>query len=501
MRKNILFLFLLPLFLGACNGWLDVKPEDEIDEKDLFETGTGYRHSLNGIYYGMADASLYGKHMTWGIVDALGQCYDYYQIGTVANSLNYGASNYAWTVDYFKTDVEAMWDNSYKIVANCNNLIQNIQHENPEKFAYKEKEKSMIWGEALAVRAAVQFDILRLFAPSPAMNPGNKVYVPYVSTYPSYISNQLTVDSCMNCIIRDLKDACDLLWKADSASSMSKAIRFESNSLDDNFFVDYYRGYRLNYYAATALLARACLYAQRTDEAYAYAKKLIDIRDENGYFEYDDSRISDGDIKFYSDVLWGLQSVDLLEYIGAYIDVSNPDPWYHQYLMVLNVEESFFGSDMSASGECNDLRFNHWIYALEGGDYRFVKYDKYGAEKNTEAQVSNYLVPMIRMSEVYYIAAEAIYKSNLDEAKEYLRRVKEGRGLTSGDVSMRQTNAATTNNFMEVLINDARREWLGEGQIFFMYKRLNTIIPGDGESIAIDDKIIAPIPDSETNLN
>ncbi|MFR1240373.1 MAG: hypothetical protein ACLSDJ_04280, partial [Butyricimonas faecihominis] len=126
MRKKILFLFLLPLFLGACNGWLDVKPEDEIDEKDLFETGTGYRHSLNGIYYGMADASLYGKHMTWGIVDALGQCYDYYQIGTVANSLNYGASNYAWTVDYFKTDVEAMWDNSYKIVANCNNLIQNI---------------------------------------------------------------------------------------------------------------------------------------------------------------------------------------------------------------------------------------------------------------------------------------------------------------------------------------------------------------------------------------
>ena len=53
------------------------------------------------------------------------------------------------------------------------------------------------------------------------------------------------------------------------------------------------------------------------------------------------------------------------------------------------------------------------------GEYRFSKYEKYDAD-NTAANISNYLVPLVRMSEVYYIAAEAIYKKNLDEAKGYL---------------------------------------------------------------------------------
>ena len=36
---------------------------------------------------------------------------------------------------------------------------------------------------------------------------------------------------------------------------------------------------------------------------------------------------------------------------------------------------------------------------------------------------------MFRMSEVYYIAAEAIYKKDLDKAKDYLKLVKKGRGV------------------------------------------------------------------------
>lgn len=42
----------------------------------------------------------------------------------------------------------------------------------------------MIWGEALALRAFIQFDMLRLFAASPAMNPGTTRYIPYISEYP-----------------------------------------------------------------------------------------------------------------------------------------------------------------------------------------------------------------------------------------------------------------------------------------------------------------------------
>lgn len=507
MKKyNLLFLLLISLVTVSCNEWLDVKPQDEIDEKDLFASGNGYRHLLNGIYFGMADKDLYGQELTWGIVDALAQCYDFTKTNSQVTGQmgQYGAAGYMWDNYQLKPAIETMWKNSYKIVANCNNLIQNIENEDPEKFYLKEREKSMIWGEALAVRAAIQLDMVRLFAASLSMDAKDreKAYIPYVSEYPSYISKRLTTDSCLSLVIRDLEDARDLLWKADSGQSFTASGRFTTGKIDETVFVNNKRGYRLNYYAATAILARACLYAQKTEKAYTYAKELIDYQDKTGSFSYDD-QTSYGDIKFYSDVLWGLESVDLIEYVNAINQLTNPEASSQTYMKVLNVKRSFFQEDL-IDKECNDLRFKYWMYDLGAGtDFRFTKYEKYDS-KDTEAKVSNYLVPMVRMSEMYYIAAEAIYKNKVDEAKGYIRKVKEGRGLESSDISMRTLEAANESNFMDVLINDARREWLGEGQIFFMYKRLNKMIPAksSGDFIPADaEHMIVPVPDSETNLN
>ena len=62
---------LLPL--GGCSNWLDVIPEDSVDEKDLFSTGEGYRNALNGVYRQMSQTSMYGQQMSWGFIDVLGQ--------------------------------------------------------------------------------------------------------------------------------------------------------------------------------------------------------------------------------------------------------------------------------------------------------------------------------------------------------------------------------------------------------------------------------------------
>lgn len=508
MRKyKLLFLLLISLSTISCDEWLDVKPQDEIDEKDLFATGEGYRHLLNGIYYGLSNSSLYGRELTWGIVDALGQCFDFDNTtsATAGWLSNYGASGYEWENYQLKPAIETMWENAYKMVANCNNLVQNIMNEDPEKFYYKEREKYEIWGEALALRAAIQLDVVRLFSASPAMSAErNKAYTPYVSEYPSYVSRRLTVDSCLSLVIRDLEDARPLLWKADSGKYFNASTRFSNNSMDEDLFVDYKRGYRLNYYAATAILARACLYAQKFEKAYTYAKEIIKYQDETNAFGFYD-RTYYGDKKFYNDVLWGLESLDLIEYINSINDLSNPDSWYQRYIAVANTRDNYFQDDMTSSGSSNDKRYKYWMTDCGDGEtFRFSKYEKYDTD-DTEAKISNYLVPMVRMSEVYYIAAEAIYKSDLEEAKEYLRRVKSGRGLRSSDASMQDLEAADEHSFMSILMNDARREWLGEGQTFFMYKRLGQGIPAidprDG-LIPIDvAHAIVPIPDSETNLN
>lgn len=238
MRKyRLLSLLFLTLFAYSCNSWLDVKPEDELDESDMFATGDGYRHALNGIYYGMSGQALYGEDLTWGLVDVLGRTYTTYSVYGGGNRaltmFYYGIYKNNWDNDLLKPEIESIWEKAYKMVANCNNLIQNISKEDPSKFAYKEREQKMIWGEALALRAFIQFDMLRLFAASPAMNPGTTKYIPYISEYPSYVSIPLTVDSCLNSAIRDLKVARELLWKADSATTFTAQRRFETTSSKD----------------------------------------------------------------------------------------------------------------------------------------------------------------------------------------------------------------------------------------------------------------------------
>lgn len=491
---------------------VDVKPGRRVDEKDLFETGIGYRHALNGVYFALGDIDLYGKHLSWGIVDALGQCYTYITAGNGAKEMHYGASLYDWDHQYMEPCIESIWKKTYNAVANCNNIIQNIANENPEKFDYKEREKSMIWGEALALRAYLQFDMLRLFAPAPSTNPGSRTFIPYVSEYPVYVSKALSVDSCLNNVIRDLKEAKDLVWEADSGRSCRTLNFWEGGQSDMGLFYESKRGFRLNYYAISAVLARVYMYAQQTENAYKEAKALIDFAEGNRVFEIDYYNMEYyGDFKSYADMLWGLEVVDLLDFETAVNTVDNSDN--PLYIGVAGAKINFWGDDIQSDSEetCNDLRFVNWVTHLDDyyGTYKFTKYAQRFATNNG-TQIGNTLVPMIRMSEMYYIAAEAIYKTDLAEAKEYLLTVKEGRGLSSSDQSVRNVNMANENNFLNILQNDARREWLGEGQIFYMYKRLNQNIPTvdqnnpkeeSYEEIKAEEKnFVIPVPNIETDL-
>ena len=101
---------------------------------------------------------------------------------------------------------------------------------------------------------------------------------------------------------------------------------------------------------------------------------------------------------------------------------------------------------------------------------------------------------MFRMSEVYYIAAEAIYKKDLDKAKDYLKLVKKGRGVED------DLGNVTETDFMDVLVNDAQREFLGEGQTFFMFKRLMRTMKGREEVQATEKNMVLPLPESESAI-
>ena len=77
MKMNrLLLICILPVLFSACDSWLNVQPEEQISEEEVFSTRSGYRNVLNGVYKSLSGINMYGREMTWGLMDVLDQCYN-----------------------------------------------------------------------------------------------------------------------------------------------------------------------------------------------------------------------------------------------------------------------------------------------------------------------------------------------------------------------------------------------------------------------------------------
>ena len=111
--------------------------------------------------------------------------------------------------------------------------------------------------------------------------------------------------------------------------------------------------------------------------------------------------------------------------------------------------------------------------------------------------VENPMIPVMRFSEICYILAEIAADDNkITDAIKYLTTVREARG------AYRTITAATRDAVMDEIILDARKDLMAEGQLFFMYKRLNiekvesSSRPGTYKNMR--DGYVLPVPTSES---
>lgn len=150
----------------------------------------------------MCDKSLYGRELTFDIVDMLA---GYYNI-QMYNHINWYEYSYAdptnsFAVSYCAGYIENFWNNIYAQIANINSLLETIDGN---KGVFSDDNYNLIKGEALGLRAYLHFDLLRLFAEAYSTGK-DKEAIPYVTKLTSSVTPLFTQEDAITMILEDLK--------------------------------------------------------------------------------------------------------------------------------------------------------------------------------------------------------------------------------------------------------------------------------------------------------
>lgn len=465
MKKYYILLLAVlgTLSVTSCSGWFDVIPRSSVYEEDLYKNETGYQQVLTGLYQTMGSSALYGREASFGLVDVVsGQ---YYIPRTRNNAYKY-ALQYNYEYADTKSVISSIWSTAYNGIANANELLRNASASSGAFNS--EQTRAIITGEALAVRAYLHFDLLRLFGMAPSVN-GDKPAIPYVTTLQKELTPQSTVKEGLQKVIADLLQADSLLAKTDPI--------VKGNPLpSDDYFARVNRPTHLNYYAVCALLARVYLYAGQPEEAGRWANKVIDA---NAFKWTSVTAVNNKDFVGTSELLFNLFIRDMQSSITPYFryDASNDNT---DYLLPIG-EQSY--KDLYLTGDRRAKAFQ-----LYQGAYLSQKYVVASGTSVTDTATVQNRIPMLRLSEVYYIAAEsAMDAGDITTAAKDLNTVRKNRGLSNRAM-------ATADAVRQELNNEYRREFVAEGQLFYYIKRLNQPNLIDTQ---FNVDFVFPLPDNE----
>ena len=472
--KSLVFGILICILFGSfgCESWLDVQPEDRVTDEQLFSDVQGFRTALNGIYVELSSGSLYGGDLLVDGVEVLAQRYDFSDNTSDISRL----CTYNYTTDYAKNKFEGVWEKAYSLIANCNKLLE---------YADKKQDiligdtRDLIIGETKALRAFLHFDLLRLFGPIYATNFSDES-IPYNVKYSISATSLLPANEVVEKILADLDEAEHLLKNVDPIIEFGP----QNSDSEDGLNYDTFRTQRLNYYAVKALKARVYLYAGNTEEAYKEAKAVVAVQEQ--WFPWTP----------YQEIMVGTKAPDRIfssELLFSTYNNSREDIFTKYFSPELDPAAVYAPKDnldgFFVQERDKDYRYNPIWLSATSRDYKcFHKYENV----DTDSPMTH-LVPLIRISEMFYIIAETATDER--EALAALNTVLYNRGLTELEDG---------NRLSETIAEEYKREFWGEGQLFFYYKRKN--VPSlysytAGEDIEMDaTKYVVPLPLSETDF-
>lgn len=267
VMKHLFKIFVLGLMVlvSGCGDWLDIKPQTESKEDDLFAKEQGFKDALIGAYIQMKQNSLYGQNLTYTTLEYLAQHWNY-SLVTYEENL----STYVYSDAIVEATFSSVYEQWYKVILSCNNILNNIDGR---KDVFTKKYYELVKGEALAIRAFMHFDVLRLFGPTPAAVVSGERILPYVTEVSTIPNVHITFDEYIKLLEQDMLEAESLL-------AVSDPIIGDNTSLYDAAMDDFIqsRELRVNYYALKALMARFYLWIDQEDSAFSCAKEVIEAK-------------------------------------------------------------------------------------------------------------------------------------------------------------------------------------------------------------------------------
>ncbi len=477
MKKITIILTVLGVMLiTSCEEFLDVKPSNLANSETSITNAADAKVAINGLMRKMTAADYYGRNFViFGdakggdfAIRSQGRGLDYYY------SFNHSATSGTGS---------GFWSQIYHNILQANNLILNIQKM--EDAGNGTAALSDYKAQAMTARALMYFDLVRIYGKPYNMDKAS-YGVPLVLE-PLDASAQPTrasVEAVYTQILKDLTDAAPLL-------SQSKV-----------------NGY-INYYANKSIEARVQLFMGNYTAALAAAESVI----------------TSGKYSLYSNTAWvgswatpfGAESIFELAIYPAEADLTTGSLGY--YLLRLGKVTGAMGWFMASdywitrmSEDPTDIRWGIMDYD-ESSPTRFgscLKYVGGTAMQGDKASRSAVNVKVIRLSEMYLLAAEAALSLPTPDkvkAATYLNEIrKRAPALAPAD---------ETTVTVDMIMDEKSKEFFAEGHRFFDMIRLNKTIEFNDEFISpaviithrektIDRtfyKILLPISQTEMDAN
>ena len=459
----------------SCSDWLDVSPKTSIPTDKQFESESGFKDALTGIYLKLGTTTLYAGDLTYAYLDELAGLYSDYP-GYNTNAV----FDQSIVFDYenmFLSKKNGIYSTMYNIIANINNFLEYVDKN--KDVLVTERYYETMKGEALGLRAFLHFDLLRMFGPVYKEHPASKA-IPYRIAFDKDATPVLPASEVVDAILKDLNDAEKLLKESDPLDFFTD--RTDEDFTEKNHFL-VNREFRMNLYAVKAMLARVYCYkgdAESKGLATEYAKQVIAA---SKYFTlYKSQTASNYNSIRYAEQIFGItvnEFSNLL--IGNYMDMENTNTQQRFYL---DGDKFKFFYETADAGNTDWRKNTEMFEVVNSGASRDInvfcrKYNQKPLNIGYVYSGAN-AVPLIRLPEMYYIVAECA--SSASESADALNTVRFARGIsysdeiiTTGyddlDVASKE-NKNQTKRINEIM-KEYRKEYFAEGQLFYFLKAHN----------------------------